>query len=303
MEPIVEKNDINVNDNNTKQHSNPTNYLEGIEMPPELVYYEANYDENDKKLEKYLMDKYENEIKSLNFFPDDIIVRFVLGYKPFGNGDYDKRVQKTDDIFHTYLEFGKNSDFDNITSEKYAKKFTKIPKSRAISGHDKYGHPILWDTGASCANGANYSYFTDGGSKAIDMYCAFMHKKLSEAKIHNNKHYKLSNKKIGIYKHIMVMDLKEFSASTVWKQLAILKQVNVRMSDVAPDVVYKIYLINVPWIFGNVWRMVKHFVDPHTRSLINMLGMDYIDQLTKEIDINMIPPEFGGKGVSPEYIC
>ena len=69
-----------------------------------------------------------------------------------------------------------------------------------------------------------------------------------------------------------------------------------RGSLVAPEMVHKVYVINAPWVFQNVWKILKAFLHPNTIEKTKIVGKDYMDELLKEIDINMIPPIFGGRG-------
>ena len=65
---------------------------------------------------------------------------------------------------------------------------------------------------------------------------------------------------------------------------------------VQPEVVHKLYIINASLVFTGVWKIVKTFLHPNTVAKTKILGKDYLETLLEEIDINMIPKQYGGKG-------
>ena len=64
----------------------------------------------------------------------------------------------------------------------------------------------------------------------------------------------------------------------------------------APEIVYKVYIINAPWVFTTIWKIMSSFLHENTVKKTKILGTDYLNELLKEIDINMIPKKYGGKG-------
>lgn len=66
-----------------------------------------------------------------------------------------------------------------------------------------------------------------------------------------------------------------------------------------PECAYRIYIINASMTFRLIWSIVSSFVNEVSASRISVLGNDFLNELTKEIPIEQIPPKFGGKGKWP----
>jgi hypothetical protein len=61
-----------------------------------------------------------------------------------------------------------------------------------------------------------------------------------------------------------------------------------------PEVLGKSHMINTPWVFNTLWVFVKQLLDANTIDKINILGSDYMTELSKEVPLTSIPKEFGG---------
>ena len=272
-----------------------------IQTPPEMIKYQTEYDAIDKKLEEYLAQKYKQQIASLKYLPTDTIIRFVLGYKYIGNENYNQRLQETERWFSKYLEWHKNSDYDNITDKLTAKDVSILAPSTFVYGHDKYGHPILYDDGSRYRKGGDLSIFKhkqsgDADYETMDQFICFCLRKVRDMKQRNNKKYKLDKHKIGIYQHCAIIDLNGFSVTQFLYDRKINEYMTRRGAELSPELLHKMYIINVPWMFVKVWNIFKNFLHPVTVQKTMILGSDYIDELSKDIDIHMIPKIYGGKG-------
>ena len=76
-----------------------------------------------------------------------------------------------------------------------------------------------------------------------------------------------------------------------------------------PEKAHKIYLVNTPFLFGAIWRLVRPFIDPVTVAKVNILrGQSYIkNELLKSIAPDQLPKEYGGTsqyalGEAPEHL-
>ncbi|CAM9491222.1 unnamed protein product [Chrysoparadoxa australica] len=56
----------------------------------------------------------------------------------------------------------------------------------------------------------------------------------------------------------------------------------------------KSYIINAPWVFSAVWKIISPFFDPRTREKVNILGYDWLEEVLKDIDASQIPESMGG---------
>ena len=286
--------------------------MHSINTPPEMAQYRLKYDETDIKLEQYLSEKYKDDIDKFQYFPDDIIVRFVLGYKHIGDDNYDQRLQETDKWFSKYLIFHEKTDYDNLTTKLSKQELAELAPATFIYGNDKYGHPVLYDDGRRYRKNGDLSIFRNKDGDAdydkMDLFIGFCIRKLHEVKLLNTKRYKLlddqknenpdkyKKRKIGIYQHCAVIDMKDFSVTKCLYERKINEYMTRRGAELSPEMLHKMYFLNVPWLFCKVWNIFKNFLHPVTVEKTIILGSDYIDELKKDIDINMIPKEYGGNG-------
>jgi hypothetical protein len=102
-------------------------------------------------------------------------------------------------------------------------------------------------------------------------------------------------------KSIYVIDLegigfRDFAGDVV----DFVKRASSFCGDHYPERSGSIYLINVPSWFSVIWNAVKPMVDDVTKKKITIMryGMEAITKaLMEKIDIENIPPEYGGKSV------
>lgn len=66
--------------------------------------------------------------------------------------------------------------------------------------------------------------------------------------------------------------------------------------DCYPELVKRVILINAPWIFPAVWKIVQHFLDADTREKVEVVPKDQtLEVLLQYIPENSIPAALGGK--------
>ena len=73
-----------------------------------------------------------------------------------------------------------------------------------------------------------------------------------------------------------------------------------------PESLGKTYIINAPWIFPALWKLIRGMLDPVTTEKIHVLGHNYQEVLRERFDPNDLPSEYGGScrceaGCIPEY--
>ena len=55
------------------------------------------------------------------------------------------------------------------------------------------------------------------------------------------------------------------------------------------------FIINAPFVFSTVWRLIKGWIDEKTQKKISILGSNYYNELNALVDENQIPDFLGGK--------
>ena len=72
--------------------------------------------------------------------------------------------------------------------------------------------------------------------------------------------------------------------------------------DYYPEMLGKMTIVNVGWLFRAVWSMVKGFIDQKTQNKISLLKDTYKDDLLALIDEDKLPSFFGGKCTCSEFM-
>ena len=71
-----------------------------------------------------------------------------------------------------------------------------------------------------------------------------------------------------------------------------------------PERSYQIVIINAPWAFQAIFKVIKQFMDPNTVAKTHVIGKkpkEIFKILNKFIDINDIPQEYGGQSMLTNY--
>jgi hypothetical protein len=72
--------------------------------------------------------------------------------------------------------------------------------------------------------------------------------------------------------------------------------------DYYPEMLGKMTIVNVGFLFRAVWSLVKSFIDPKTQAKINLLKSTYTDDLLALVDAENLPHFFGGKCKCTQFI-
>ena len=163
---------------------------------------------------------------------------------------------------------------------------------------DTQGHPVFWDDGTGSAS-KMFEVFTKSDGTP-DMYRMCILRSIMMRRMHNLKEKLSDYYETRIFQHVIVMNLEHLSwmefTEQITKNRAFHMLSNQELSDTFPEVACKIFFINSPWSVRFAYKVILPFIDPFTAQKINVLGSDYLDELTKFIDIRMIPKKYGGKG-------
>lgn len=186
-------------------------------------------------------------------------------------------------------------------------------------GFDQQGHPVVYDEIASSDTKKVDAAFTPKSDDPMELcrvYRYRFHRRLANAK-------RIQSEKLDtlMFKHVLVFDLKGFSSAHFGakyraivqgvigdEQFGALLSPNAMQCESAslmwcalnrnvfPETLYKCILVNSPWAFRMIWSIISNFIDPITYEKIKVLGSDYLGEMQKIINIDQIPPKYGGKG-------
>ncbi|KAF8874142.1 CRAL-TRIO domain-containing protein [Mucidula mucida] len=91
-----------------------------------------------------------------------------------------------------------------------------------------------------------------------------------------------------------ILDLNNVSLSNFYQVKDYVSQASSVGQNRYPETMGKFYIINSPWAFNAVWRLIKPWLDEVTVNKIDIIGSDYKDKLLAQIPRENLPKEFGG---------
>ncbi|KAG6874022.1 hypothetical protein C0995_007979 [Termitomyces sp. Mi166 len=91
-----------------------------------------------------------------------------------------------------------------------------------------------------------------------------------------------------------IMDLHNVSMTSFYRVKDYVMQASSIGQDRYPERMGKFYIINAPWAFSAVWRVIKPWLDEVTVSKVDILGSNYKETLLKQIPAENLPKIFGG---------
>eukprot|EP01084_Bolivina_argentea_P248873 416396_1 len=239
----------------------------------------------DLQLMQKMKDHYGSKLDPLYPF---VLRTFITGY-----AHVKEREKETKQRIDHYLDRHNEYNFPCILNEPL-KNEDKMIKAWPLYtyGYDKQGHPVLYDEIGSCVISEVEKVFKND-MNVLRRYRFRFHRRLANCKRIQSEKYDTV-----IFKHVMVMDLAGFSTSHFGSNYRnIVKEVIGDEQNVFPETLFKLFLINTPFAFRMIWKILGNFVDPITYEKIHVLGGSYINDMAKVIDIDQIPKKCGGKGM------
>ena len=160
--------------------------------------------------------------------------------------------------------------------------------SNGSFGHDKQGHPLYWER-----TGVGAVYFPNLVKEISHDDIILGHIRQQELALARCEEASL---KFGKYigKQTIVLDMKGLSMWPRAGGLSVFKRLLIIDSKYYPETLHCLFIINAPWIFCSIWKIIKPLLDPVTASKAKVLGSNYFDSLLEAIDADQIPVEFGG---------
>ena len=156
----------------------------------------------------------------------------------------------------------------------------------AHHGFDKVGRPVYIEKTGCIPVNEMLSTFTD-----VEMlHCHIWTMEYSAYRC--NEHMKKTNKYCDTF--FQILDLNH-STSDHNKLLSYAQPMTVVDQNNYPERLGVMCIINAPWYFTAVWKIVSYWLDDRTKSKIRILGSDYMSTLLELIDEDQLPPQYGGK--------
>ncbi|OQR82948.1 hypothetical protein ACHHYP_15282 [Achlya hypogyna] len=225
------------------------------------------------------------------FGPDcneEFCIRLARAYR----GEKKNRMGKTLGETKKVLEWRKQMQADeliNMNLDK-AELFSQCWPSM-LAGEDYYGHIINYDR-----------------LKDIQLESFLANFTLDQVLLHRAKHMErlraemtAVSKRVGrrIYRHICIFDLsgiglKHMAPSVInfLKPIFDLGQVYY------PESLFRMYLVNAPFVFWGTWKIISNFIDPETKEKIQIFKNAesfLVDAKKHGIPMSAIPKSLGGE--------
>jgi len=62
-----------------------------------------------------------------------------------------------------------------------------------------------------------------------------------------------------------------------------------------PETLWKMFLINAPWVFRSIWMVIQPLIHEKTRVKIKLMGGNYIEEMKEHgVDPDQLPVSIGG---------
>ena len=106
-----------------------------------------------------------------------------------------------------------------------------------------------------------------------------------------------------MHKSIYVLDLSGLCLSYMkpsW--IKWLKPIFVQGTEFYPETLWRMYLVNAPWVVKSLWKIIKVWIDPETLKKIGIYGGPKVFRPAMRndgVDPDTLPTWLGGKGTAP----
>jgi len=99
-----------------------------------------------------------------------------------------------------------------------------------------------------------------------------------------------------IYKHVAIIDLSGFGTKHMGSAFRGPVKETIDLSQYFyPECLWKMFIINAPWIFSALWRVVSPWLDPVTKTKIHVLKGDFLTEMQQnDIPLDALPVSLGG---------
>jgi phosphatidylinositol/phosphatidylcholine transfer protein len=158
-----------------------------------------------------------------------------------------------------------------------------IPHS--FYGYDKEGHPLYIERTGEVDVPLLINLVTDKENLQNHIY-GFEHQ-LRRMRVQTKK----LNKPIS--SAVQISDLTGFGVRHA-KGLSLLKHFIEIDAANYPETLSKAFVINAPWYYSVMWKIIRPLVDPVTRQKVHVLGSNFKEVLLQHIDADQLPIEYGG---------
>ncbi|KAL5815187.1 hypothetical protein ACOSQ3_025983 [Xanthoceras sorbifolium] len=232
---------------------------------------------------------------------------FLEGQLPPKHNDYhtllrflrmrDFDISKSKEMFLNYLKWREDFRVDAISKEFKFEEYVEVKKCYPHGYHkvDKYGRPIYIERIGMVDLNALLQV------TAVDRFVRYH---VSEQEKTLNLRYPACS--MAAKRHIAsttsILDVKGVGMSNFSKPARYLfMEIQKIDSNYYPETLHRLFIINAGSGFRVLWKVLKAFLDARTLAKIQVLGYNYLSNLTEIIDPGNLPSFLGGNCTCSDY--
>lgn len=199
-------------------------------------------------------------------------------------------------MLHNFYRFRMSLNWEEIRKTVTPKDFLKNVYSRGYYHCSSEGHPINIELIGKCDV---HKFFTEMTQDEFNQYFIASYERMLNIML------PLCSKKAGrrIDKVYTVLDLKGVALTKIFdsKFKKFLGNITNISGSYYPELLKEMYIINAPLLFTGIWNLIKHTIDPKTRSKIHIISGNGSKQLSKFMIPSKTPHFFGGQCQDPLF--
>jgi hypothetical protein len=222
---------------------------------------------------------------------DMLLYQFIRGYAYEAAND--AWASKVIEMLGKAMEWREKEDVDNIVSRELERRdeFNEIWQT-VVSGTDEAGRLVVVER----LGKIDPPKLLDLGDENVIL----LHHIRTVEEVRLLKYRIRREKGHHLYKIVSVLDLDGFGWAHMGKSFydPIKKAIEID-GWFYPESLYKMFIVNSPWVFKTLWAVVRPWLHPITQAKINVVGSDYKKKLA-EIGVTDedLPDFLGGSGAN-----
>ncbi|KRX67100.1 SEC14-like protein 2 [Trichinella sp. T9] len=250
--------------------------------------------EKQKQIHEEFYRRFEADSDKLYFLKNPIFLLRWLRARKFD-------INKAEAMLREHLKYRKVMHLDDESPVKkiainpqFAKYFT-----RGDFGQDNEGRPVVYFPFGGIDPKGTIKAYTE--SRHASLLSSFKGSQMLLTMLIWQEETRLlceqlsKEKQKCIFQAIYILDLKGIGSQHLWKPgVDIFLQIASNLEQHAPEILYKLYVINAPSIFNMIYSIIRPVLDENTKRKIQILGDDYKEALQKDIPAKYIPAYYGG---------
>ena len=231
--------------------------------------------------------EFKERVADIDHFKNDphILVRFLHG--PWGH-------KEAENMFRKMIEWRKQHNVDTILDDYVPPPLLleAIP-SAVLKDYDREGDPVYVERGGCVDTGGLLKIF---GKEEMYRHAIWSRERNTNGVWINDYERRTGRHAKAI---TIIYDLQGLSSKHLNSRgLEYFKDIMKMTKEYFPGPLKKMIIIRCPKLFQVVWGIVKHVFPASARAKMVFLGANYLEEIDKYMDINILPPSIyeGGSG-------